>query len=288
VGDDDRFSRNIALFGREGQRRIGRERVGVVGLGGLGSHVAQQLSYLGAGDLTYVDDDVVTPSSLNRVVTAVESDPGETAKIEAAARMTGAVARTAFVTTVRAKLQAGDALNALVRCTSIFGCLDDDLSRVALIELCARNRIPFFDLATDTGSDASGTWYGGRVLFSGEGDRCPSCMDLLDQQAMARAAMSDEQRDVDNRLYGVARDVLDATGPAVVSLNGIVASLGVMEWMVWITGLREPRPLLEYRGGAGVVFGNTDAPVEGCYYCGLWKAQPLRGLAVPPYSAGCE
>jgi hypothetical protein len=271
VGDDDRFSRNVALFGREGQRRIREQRVGVIGLGGLGSHVAQQLSYLGAGDLTYVDDDVVTASSLNRVVTAVESDPGETAKIEAAARMTGAVMRTAIVTTVRAKLQARDALDALIRCTSIFGCLDDDLSRVALIELCARNQIPFFDLATDTGRDESGPWYGGRVLFSGNGERCPSCMDLLDQQAMARAGMSDEQRDVDDRLYGVERDLLDATGPAVVSLNGIVASLGVMEWMVWITGLREPRSLLEYRGRAGVVFANTDAPVEGCYYCGLWK-----------------
>ena len=57
---------------------------------------------------------------------------------------------------------------------------------------------------------------------------------------------------------------------AVVSLNGVVASL-VMEWMVWVTGLREPRPLLEYRGGAGVVFANADPPAEGCYYCGLWK-----------------
>jgi hypothetical protein len=271
VGDDERFSRNIALFGLEGQKRIWEERVGIVGLGGLGSHVAQQLSYLGVGDLTYVDDDIVTLSSLNRVVTAVESDPGETTKVAAAARMTGAVAGSAQVTTILAKLQARDVLDALIPCTSIFGCLDDDLSRVALIELCAQNRIPFFDLATDTGSDESGPWYGGRVLFSGEGERCPSCMDLLDQQAMAREAMNDEQRVVDERLYGLQRDLLGATGPAVVSLNGVVASLGVMEWMVWVAGLREPRPLLEYRGGAGVVFANADLPAEDCYYCGLWK-----------------
>lgn len=271
MSGEERFSRNIALFGRAGQKRIREERVGIVGLGGLGSHVAQQLSYLGVGDLTYVDDDRVTLSNLNRVVTAVESDPGATTKIAAAARMTNAVAGSALVTTIPAKLQAHDAPNALIRCTSIFGCVDEDLSRVALTELCARNQTPFFDLATDTGSDESGPWYGGRVLFSGEGERCPSCMGLLDQQAMARAAMNEDQRDVDDRLYGVERNVLDSTGPAVVSLNGIVASLGVMEWTVWVTGLREPRLLLEYRGSAGVVFANTDSPADGCYYCGLWN-----------------
>lgn len=270
MSDDERFSRNIALLGHKGQNRIQEERVGIIGLGGLGSHVAQQLSYLGVGDLTYVDDDIVTLSSLNGVVTAVESDPGKTTKIDAAARMTGAASGSALVKTILVRLPAPDVLDALIRCTSIFGCLDDDLSRVALIELCAGNRTPFFDLATDTGSDESGPWYGGRVLFSGEGERCPSCMDLLDQQAMARAGMSDEQRDVDDRLYGVQRELLDATGPAVVSLNGVVASLAVTEWMVCITGLREPRSLLEYRGGAGVVFASADPPAEGCYYCGLW------------------
>jgi molybdopterin/thiamine biosynthesis adenylyltransferase len=45
--DESRYSRNIALFGEEGQRKIAATAVAVVGLGGLGSHVAQQLAYLG-------------------------------------------------------------------------------------------------------------------------------------------------------------------------------------------------------------------------------------------------
>ena len=89
---EDRFSRNIALFGHAGQKRISASAVGVVGLGGLGSHVAQQLVYLGVRDLTYVDDDQITTSSLNRVVTAIEDDALSTAKVDSAARLAHAVA----------------------------------------------------------------------------------------------------------------------------------------------------------------------------------------------------
>src|SRR6202035_5314754 len=102
--------------------------------------------------------------------------------------------------------------------------------------------------------------YGGRILFSGVGERCPVCMDLLDQDALSRSSMSDEQREVDKRIYGVRSDDLAGTGPSVVSLNGVVASLAVMEWMVWTTRLREPLPLLEYRGAQGGVFVNRDEP----------------------------
>lgn len=268
---DDRFSRNVALFGDAGQKRIGASVVGVVGLGGLGSHVAQQLVYLGVRDLTYVDDDQITTSSLNRVVTAVEDDALSTAKVDAAARLTHAVAVGAHVVALRAKLEDAHAQEALARCTSVFGCLDSDPARIGLIELCARHRIPFFDLATDTGAEDGVAWYGGRVLFSGAGERCPSCMDLLDQRAMSLAAMDDAQRETDDRIYGVQGHALDGTGPAVVGLNGVVSSLAVMEWMVWTTGLRAPRTLLEYRGANGAVFASSDKPAAGCYYCGLWQ-----------------
>ena len=268
---EDRFSRNVALFGHAGQERISASVVGVVGLGGLGSHVAQQLVYLGVRDLTYVDHDRITTSSLNRVVTAVEDDASLTAKVDAAARLTHAVAVDAHIVALRARLEDAHAQKALARCTSIVGCLDSDTARIGLIDLCARNRIPFFDLATGTGAEEGIAWYGGRALFSGEGERCPSCMDLLDQRAMSLAAMDSAQRETDDRIYGVQRDALGGTGPAVVGLNGVVSSLAVMEWMVWTTGLRQPRALLEYRGANGAVFASSDEPAAGCYYCGLWR-----------------
>lgn len=268
---EERFSRNIALFGQEGQKRISASRVAVVGLGGLGSHIAQQLAYLGVRDLAFIDDDIVTMSSMNRVVGALHEDvAAETRKVTVAERVAKAVDRDGRIAAVPGRLETPHARAAIARSDSVFSCLDDDRARLALVDVCARERIPFFDLATDTGVK-NGGWYGGRVMFSGYGDRCPSCMQLLDQEAMAIAGMDAEQREADERIYGVSRDSLGGTGPSVVSLNGVVASLAVTEWTVWRTELREPVALLEYRGHLGPVFVNNDPPGEGCYYCALWR-----------------
>ncbi len=75
-----RLWRNEALFGAEGQRRIAQTKVAIVGLGGLGSHVAQQLAYLGVADYALVDPDIVTDSSLNRLVGAIDADVAEEMK----------------------------------------------------------------------------------------------------------------------------------------------------------------------------------------------------------------
>ena len=95
-------------------------------------------------------------------------------------------------------------------------------------------------------------------------------MDLLDQESLARAAMSAVEVEVDQRIYGIQETDLLGYGPSVVSLNGVVASLAVMEWMVWVTGMRSPAPLLEYRGQQGTVFINNDKPRPDCFYCSLW------------------
>lgn len=269
--NEQRFSRNIALFGVAGQEKISSQIVGVVGLGGLGAHVAQQLVYLGVSDLTFIDDDIITLSSMNRVVGAVESDVDRTRKVDVAERLAKQISASVEIRAIPEQLSKDAARQSLSHCDSVFSCLDNDVARINLVEICSRSRIPFFDLATDTGSDPNGIWYGGRVLFSGNGDRCPSCMGLLDQRAMARQSMDDEHKEVDARIYGVEREDLAGTGPAVVGLNGVVASLAVMEWMVWVTGLRAPLPLVQYRGAMGIVTTSQDPPSEGCYYCALWR-----------------
>jgi molybdopterin-synthase adenylyltransferase len=271
--NEERFSRNVALFGIGGQRRIAEATITIVGLGGLGSHVSQQTSYLGVGGISEIDDDIVTLSSMNRVVGAVDSDRAAgTPKVEVAKRLAESVRPDICVAAIRTKLRSDEAEEAISRCDSVFGCVDDDRARLDLIELCAKHRKPFFDLATDTGGTGEEVWYGGRVLFSGSGERCPACMDLLDQRALARSAMTPDQLAADVQLYGVDRGGPGETGPAVVGLNGVVASLAVMEWMVWVTGMRQPASLLEYRGTVGAVFANADLPREGCFYCARWRS----------------
>jgi hypothetical protein len=83
--------------------------------------------------------------------------------------------------------------------------------------------------------------------------------------------MTPEQREAHDRIYGIERNKLGDTGPMVVSLNGVVASLAVTEFMVFVTGMRAPAPQLIYRGEVPVVRRVVDEPAAGCYFCdGLW------------------
>jgi hypothetical protein len=267
----ERYSRNEALFGPEGQRKIAATGVAIVGLGGLGSHVAQQLAYLGVRDYRLVDFDFVTDSSMNRLIGAVDADVQEqTKKVAVAERMIKAIIPTATVQLVDARIDAQEAEAAIAAAGVIFGCLDRDLPRLRVTELSARYAKPLFDLASDTGGEGDELWYGGRVLFA-NGSGCLVCHDMLDQQEIARDSMSPEQREEHERIYGVERGALAGTGPMVVSVNGVVASLAVTEFMVFVTGIRPPAAQVIYRGEVPVVRRSIDEPEPGCYFCtNLW------------------
>jgi len=92
-------------------------------------------------------------------------------------------------------------------------------------------------------------------------------MDLLDQEQLREDTMTAATREAHDRIYGINRDALQGTGPSVVSMNGVVASLAVTEFMVWRTGLRQPNGLLTYRGDQGGVRISRDEPGEGYPYC---------------------
>ena len=81
----ERYSRHLRLdeVGVEGQRRLERSRVLLVGAGGLGSPAAFYLAAAGVGHLRLVDDDVVDRSNLQRQIVHVEAAIGQ-AKVESA------------------------------------------------------------------------------------------------------------------------------------------------------------------------------------------------------------
>ena len=67
---DPLHDRLIRGFGAGALARLRSARIGVVGAGGGGSHVIQQLAYLGVGILVPVDGDLVELTNLNRLVGA--------------------------------------------------------------------------------------------------------------------------------------------------------------------------------------------------------------------------
>jgi len=246
----------------------------VVGVGGLGSHVVQQLVLLGVRCFVLVDGDVCERTNLNRLIGAAEHDIGKP-KTAIAERVIRAVESRARVKVIDAPFPSSLSHASLASCAIIFGCVDGDKTRLALLEYSCAHRIPYIDLASDADRGV-----GGRVVFTGLGLGCLFCRGELDQKELWLSGATSDQRREDQKIYGISRDVLAGIGPAVVSVNGVVASLAVTEFLAFVTGLRAPQPHLNYRGELGIVTRGERPAVETCYYCGdQWNASERRTSA---------
>ncbi len=81
-GDDRRFGGLQRLYGVSGAQRIRQAHVAVVGIGGVGSWVAEALARSGVARLTLIDMDHIAESNINRQIHALTNTTGQ-AKVDA-------------------------------------------------------------------------------------------------------------------------------------------------------------------------------------------------------------
>lgn len=268
----NRYDRSMLLFGAEGQRKLRNTSVTVIGIGGLGSALVQHLALLGVKSVTSVDDDELDDTSRNRFIGARATDPVPgSAKVDLADRMIREINPDVKSKPLRCGLVSVDAFTAVRQADWIFGCLDDDGPRAILNELCAAYDRPYVDLASDVPEPGV---YGGRVCVSIAGRGCLHCLGLLDPGVVRRYLETPEQRQHEDKIYGVDRGALGAKGPSVSPVNGVIASLAAVEFMAAVTGLRAPIRHQEYRGHLAKVVVITDGPAPDCPYC-----HDVRGVA---------
>ncbi len=266
VATERRFDRNERFFGPEGQSKVTATRLAIVGCGGLGSIFTQQAAYLGFRSFGLVDADIVTGSSMNRLVGAVPSDVDRTPKVGVAVRVIKAVDPDTVVEPIQEWLDHPAARPVIAGADIVIGCLDDDVARLQLTAIVTTARLPYLDLASEISEE--GEAYGGRVVFAEPGRRCVYCLGELDADELALANLTPEQRAARDTTYGMSNAALGRRGASVVSLNGVVASLGLTELMAYVTGLRVPAIALTYHGERGTVRRRMDEPSGPCPYCG--------------------
>jgi hypothetical protein len=171
------------------------------------------------------------------------------------------------VRVVREELRSKAAYAAIKDADYIIGCVDDDGPRFLLAQLAAAYSKSYLDLSTEIGSDR--TSYGGKIVFSRPGQGCIWCRGLLDDREIREWLETPEERRTRDRIYGQRLASGGGSGPSVVGLNGVVASLGVMELMLEIAQIRPSHEFREYRGPHGViVVPDKNAPdPERCRFC---------------------
>lgn len=236
------FDRNIRAFGSAVQNTLSDLTVGIVGCGGTGSAVAEQLVRLGVREFVLVDPDTLSQSNLTRVIGSVASDVGRR-KVDVTADHLKAVAPDSQCERVAGMLTLNHAARRLCRCDVVFGCSDDNAGRLILSRLPTYLLTPVIDCGVLLSSDGANQLTGihGRVTTLAPGQACLLCRDRIDvARAAAELMTPEERRRLENEGYAPA---LGRIEPAVVTFTSLVAATAVNELLERLIGYGpEPRP----------------------------------------------
>lgn len=234
-----------SFLGPDSDRILAESTVGVVGLGGGGSHVVQQLNHVGVGGMVLADPDRVEDTNTNRLIGATLKDVEERAfKTDIAARMVRGLQPHCRLTLIADSWNT--ALNELRDCDVIVGAVDSFKIRDELERFCRANLIPYVDVGMDVHTLPSGEFLiAGQVVLSLPDGPCLHCCGVLTEDRLREEA----QR------YGQA-----GSRPQVVWPNGILASTAV-GMVVQLLSPWHRKDLagayLEYDGNKGTV---VDSP----------------------------
>ncbi len=271
---EDRFDRNERLFGKMGQALLRQTRVAVLGAGGLGSHVIAQIALLGVGSIVPVDRQDIARSDRNRYVGVWHTDPiPGSPKVELAKRHVYLIDPAISIIPTKDDILSVAGLKAIKEADFIFGCVDDDGVRFFINEACVAYEKPLIDLASDVPEVGI---FGGHVAIVTGGYGCLHCLDLLDPDEVRRYFSPTKLIENEAAVYGIEPSVLAEAGPSVVSVNGVVASLGVTAFMALTTGIQVPYTFQTYRGDRGIVTKKMMTAPEDCYYCSVVRGQGDR------------
>lgn len=242
VAINPRFDRSVRALGGPIQAALGEVRVGIVGGGGTGSAVAEQLVRLGVRHLAVIDGDTLSASNVTRVYGSTPSDIGRP-KAEMLGDHLRAIAPDLTFLAIQSMTTLESTARELIGCDLIFGCSDDNAGRLVLSRIATYLMTPIIDIGILLSSAADGVLSGidGRVTILSPGAACLVCRGRIDMARAATELMTPGER---RRLAeeGYAPAMAD-TEPAVVAFTTAVAAAAVAELLERMIGYGpEPRP----------------------------------------------
>lgn len=208
----ERYSRQIILqgIGSEGQEKLRKGRVLVVGAGGLGSPALLYLAAAGVGTIGVIDDDFVSSHNLNRQILYCPNDINRI-KVESAREKIVQFNPETNVLTFNKRLDYETARDIFRQFDIILDCTDNMETRMIINEVSRESGIPFV--------------FGGAIKYYGQ------MMTIMpDRGPCLRCLISGDPSDC-----GGSCDREGILGPIV----GIIGVLQALESIKHLTGLGE-------------------------------------------------
>jgi len=244
----DRYSRQVMLeeIGYQGQLKLKKSKVCVVGVGGLGNPITARLAAMGVGKIRIVDRDVIELSNLHRQTMFNEDDVGQV-KVETAAKKLRKLNPDIIIEELPVSINDYTAFDAVDGCDVVIDALDSVNARYSLNKACIEKKIPFV-----TGAAVGVTGQSFTILPNESA--CYHCLfPALDEDSMPTCS-------------------IEGVHPSILS---IIGGIEVSEAVKIITG-KEPslRDKVLHVDLENLIFNFTKvSKVEECSVCGSGRKQ---------------
>ncbi|MFG2351500.1 HesA/MoeB/ThiF family protein [Streptomyces phaeochromogenes] len=259
--------RHVRAFGAEIPRVLAQLRIAIIGSGGTGSAVAEQLVRLGVRYLTLIDPDILSDSNVTRVYGSTRTDVGRH-KVDVIADHLHRIANGLHITRVIGTVSQQHIAQQVVGADVVFGCTDDDAGRMRLSRFSYMYLTPLIDCGIQVSATGNGHVQDitGRVTVLHPGAACLICRNRVSAEiAAAQERSLQEQSRLEKEGYAPA---LPGTEPAVIAYTTATAAAAVNELLERLAGYGPTPPPSEtlLRIHDRKTSSNDQAPTPG-HYC---------------------
>lgn len=241
------YDRQSRLFGDTGQELLRSLRVGIIGLGGAGSILAELLGRLGVGEFILADPDRADVTNLPRLIAARKIDaiidwlPNPLSqrfaryKVEMAARNIRRANSSSKITVLNRNFLEPDVAGRFTDCDYVFLAADTMGARLLFNAIVHQHGVPGVQVGAKVPVSSAGevgdVFCVARKVLPGYG--CLWCNGLINPSRLQDEAVSDEAR----RGYAYVADPL-VTAPSVITLNAVACAHAADEFLFHVTGLK--------------------------------------------------
>ncbi len=265
------FHRGVLALGLETMRQIVDDQaITVVGVGGIGSVIAEHLVHMGFHTINLIDNDTVEVSNLNRIVGAYYTDAmAGRHKVDVVKTHLERINPDAHIAAYKNDIYDAEIEEVAARSDWLLVGTDNHSSRFRCQQLAFKYFVPLITAGVNiTVSDGRITDMSGEVITMRMGDNCClHCLGRLNPIGIASERHSDEhiRSHLVERGYVTGADVKE---PAVKTLNSIVATLLVDVLVNQYTGLQKHMPILVYENNKSkAIYEDLDSVKQKCDNC---------------------
>jgi hypothetical protein len=235
----DQYDRQVRAFGKDGQALISQAKVGIIGVGGTGSPIAEQLVRLGVSDFVLIDHDKFSPSNLTRVYgteykSVKRANHRKEFKVDLVASHLKNINPDVHIQAIQRNVVESQVSRELLDRDILFLCTDEHWGRSVVNQIAYQYMIPTINLGVRIASNL-GTITNAigvlDVLFPGK--PCLWCKQFLRSERIAAESLPADQQE--NLLQEGYVEDIDTPVPSVISFTSTMGSLAVSIFIHMLT-----------------------------------------------------